>query len=69
MALHARKVLKSKTLDKATFNITTKSLQHVILMRSISVDLKEGETNVLKMNLMVHQCMEMKRKQSGFQDK
>ena len=58
MALHARKVLKSKTLDKATF-----------LMRSISVDLKEGETNVLKMNLMVHQCMEMKRKQSGFQDK
>ena len=68
MALHARKVLKSKTLDKATF-LTTKSLQHVILMRFISVDLKEGETNVLKMNLMVHQCMEMKRKQSGFQDK
>lgn len=68
MALHARKVLKSKTLDKATF-LTTKSLQHVVLMRFISVDLKEGETNVLKMNLMVHQCMEMKRKQSGFQDK
>ena len=68
MALHARKVLKSKTLDKATF-LTTKSLQHVVLMRFFSVDLKEGETNVLKMNLMVHQCMEMKRKQSGFQDK
>ena len=68
MALHARKVLKSRTLDIATF-LTTKALQHVVLMRFISVDLKEEETSVLKMNLMVHQCMEMKRKQSGFQDK
>ena len=68
MALHARKVLKSRTLDIETF-LTAKALQHVVLMRFISVDLKEEETNVLKMNLMVHQCMEMKRKQSGFQDK